>query len=77
MSLAEECGFETEKTYPLYLDAYYVSLLSEQNRKSRFPMAQGFMVWMAIKSRRKTSEKLLFANLCFTKTKISASKRVL
>ena len=35
------------------------------------------MVWMAIKSRRKTPEKLFFANLCFTKTKISAFKRFL
>jgi hypothetical protein len=36
-SLANDCGFEIEKTYPLLLDAYYVSLLSEQNKKSRFP----------------------------------------
>ena len=32
------------------------------------------MVRMAIKSRRKTPEKLLFFNLCFTKTKIKGFK---
>ena len=36
-SLANDCAFDIEKTYPLRLDAYYVSLLSEQNKQTRFP----------------------------------------
>ena len=42
ISMAKDCGFETEKTYPLSLDAYYVSLLSEQNRQSKFPWLKAF-----------------------------------
>ena len=34
--LSEDCGFVVEKTYPLFFDAYYVSLLSEINNQSRF-----------------------------------------
>ena len=36
IDLSEDCGFVVEKTYPLVFDAYYVSLLSEKNKKSRF-----------------------------------------
>jgi predicted SAM-dependent methyltransferase len=41
-SMAKDCGFELEKIYPLRLDAYYVSLLSEQNRQSKFPWFKAF-----------------------------------
>ncbi len=36
IDLSEDCGFVVEKTYPLVFDAYYVSLLSEKIKQSRF-----------------------------------------
>lgn len=63
MSLAEECGFETEKTYPLYLDAYYVSLLSEQNRKSRFPWLKA--LWSGWRSNRAAKHLKNYSSLIY------------
>ena len=38
INMSKDCGFIVEKTYPLTMDAYYVSLLSEKNKQSRFPL---------------------------------------
>jgi hypothetical protein len=53
--MAKDCGFETEKTYPLRLDAYYVSLLSEQNRQSKFPWLKAF--WSGWRSNRQQNSQ--------------------
>ena len=63
MSLAEECGFETEKTYPLYLDAYYVSLLSEQNCESRFPWLNA--LWSGWRSNRAAKHLKNYSSLIY------------
>jgi SAM-dependent methyltransferase len=40
--LANDCGFVVEAKHPLKLDAYYVSLLSEKNKKSKWPWLLAF-----------------------------------
>ena len=63
ISMAKDCGFETEKTYPLRLDAYYVSLLSEQNRQSKFPWLKAF--WSGWRSNRAAKQSKNYSSLIY------------
>ena len=44
MFLSEKTGFQLIGMKPLYLDAFYVSILSEKKRKSLFPEIKGLWV---------------------------------
>jgi hypothetical protein len=61
--MAKDCGFETEKTYPLRLDAYYVSLLSEQNRQSKFPWLKAF--WSGWRSNHAAKQSKNYSSLIY------------
>ncbi|MDG1823471.1 MAG: class I SAM-dependent methyltransferase [Flavobacteriaceae bacterium] len=63
ISMAKDLGFETEKTYPLRFDAYYVSLLSEQNRKSNFPWFKAF--WSGWRSNRAAKHSKNYSSLIY------------
>jgi hypothetical protein len=63
ISMAKDCGFETEKTYPLRLDAYYVSLFSEQNRQSKFPWLKAF--WSGWRSNRAAQQSKNYSSLIY------------
>ena len=63
ISMAKDCGFETEKTYPLCLDAYYVSLLSEQNLQSKFPWLNAF--WSGWLSNRAAKQSKNYSSLIY------------
>jgi 2-polyprenyl-3-methyl-5-hydroxy-6-metoxy-1,4-benzoquinol methylase len=43
-SLVSEKGFRFQKSYPLWFDAFYIAYLSEQYRKSKFPLLRGFFI---------------------------------
>ena len=43
-SLVSEQGFRFQKSYPLWFDAFYIAYLSEQYRKSKFPLFRGFFI---------------------------------
>ena len=63
ISMAKDCGFETEKTYPLRLDAYYVSLLSEQNRQSKFTWLKAF--WSGWRSNWAAKQSKNYSSLIY------------
>jgi len=42
-SLAEKNGFKLKKTYPQYLDAFYISMLSEKYRAGKKDPVKGFL----------------------------------
>ena len=37
-------GFKLKRSFPLFLDAYYISYLSAKNRKSSIPLLQGILI---------------------------------
>lgn len=41
--LAQNHGFSIKRTYPMHFDAFYVSLLSENYKKSAFPTIKGMI----------------------------------
>ena len=43
-SLVSEQGFRFQKSFPLLFDAFYIAYLSEQYRKSKFPLLRGFFI---------------------------------
>ncbi|MEK9851816.1 MAG: class I SAM-dependent methyltransferase [Flavobacteriaceae bacterium] len=43
-SLVSEQGFRFQKSFPLWFDAFYIAYLSEQYRKSKFPLFRGFFI---------------------------------
>lgn len=63
ISMAKDCGFETEKTYPLRLDAYYVSLLSEKNCQTKFPWIKAF--WSGWRSNRDAKRSKNYSSLIY------------
>ena len=44
VDMANDYGFECIEQHPLRLDAYYISLLSEKTRKSRFPWIRATII---------------------------------
>ena len=43
LALAKETGFDVLKTYNMFWDAFYIALLSEQYKKSKFAWVLGFL----------------------------------
>jgi 2-polyprenyl-3-methyl-5-hydroxy-6-metoxy-1,4-benzoquinol methylase len=43
-SLVSEQGYRFQKSFPLLFDAFYIAYLSEQYRKSKFPLLRGFFI---------------------------------
>ena len=39
-------GFKLKRSFPLFLDAHYISYLSAKNRKSSIPILQGILIGM-------------------------------
>ena len=44
ISLVESRGFKLEKKHPLFLDAFYISYISEKHKNSNFAFIRGFFV---------------------------------
>ena len=42
--IAKNNGFEISKIVPLWFDAYYISILSEQMNDNRFAFVKGLLV---------------------------------
>ena len=44
ISLVESRGFKLEKKHPLFLDAFYISYISEKHKNSSFAFIRGFFI---------------------------------
>ncbi len=44
ISLVESRGFKLEKKHPLFLDAFYISYISERHKNSTFAFIRGFFI---------------------------------
>lgn len=62
--LAKKHGFELEKIYPMAMDAFYISILSEKNKLHTMPffrgMWMGFRAWLHCLSDKKQSSSLIY-----------------
>lgn len=63
ISMVRDCGLEIENTYPLRLDAYYVSLLSERNRQSKFPWLKA--LWSGWRSNYAAKQSKNYSSLIY------------
>jgi hypothetical protein len=57
---ASQLGFDVVKTKPLFLDSFYISMMSEKYKQSLFYFLKGFFIGA-------------FSNLCFFFTKQASS----
>lgn len=62
--IARKYGFELEEIYPMPMDAFYISILSEQNRKNKQAflkgMYVGFRAWCSSLLNKQKSSSLIF-----------------
>ncbi len=61
--LLQKFNFELIRSFPLHMDAYYVSLLSEKYRGNKFPYLKGFM--NGFRSNRKASGQNNYSSMVF------------
>ena len=67
ISLVESRGFKLEKKYPLFLDAFYISYISEKHKNSSFAFIRGFFV--ALRSNFSALFNKEFSSIVFIFTK--------
>ncbi len=64
MRWSEKHGFILERRYPMPFDGFYISILSEKNKKTRFPFIKGlwngFLGWLAACDKLNASSSIIY-----------------
>ena len=71
---ASQLGFDVVKTKPLFLDSFYISMMSEKYKQSLFYFLKGLFYWRTLKSFFPFHKTSKLTRLCVKKLKISHFK---